>query len=130
MPFTSSQQRRLGAVANRRAADAESGQAAVELVALLPLVVVVAAFLWQLALAGHATWAAGAAARAAARAHAIGKDARQAARDALPADLRRGLEVSGSDRGGIRVRLDIPAVTPALDLGAASAQAEYPGQGA
>lgn len=108
--------------------DGERGQAAVELVALLPLVVVVAALLWQLALAGHATWAAGAAARAAARAAAVGHDAPQAARDALPADLQRGLEVFPAADGAIRVEVEIPAVAPGLDLGRASARAHFPEQ--
>ena len=44
------------------------GQAAAELVALLPLAALLIAGAWQLALAGHAAWAADAAARAAARA--------------------------------------------------------------
>lgn len=35
---------------------AESGQASVELVALLPLVVVLAALLWQAVVAGQAVW--------------------------------------------------------------------------
>lgn len=106
------------------------GQAAVELVALLPLVVLIAALLWQLALAGHATWAAGAAARAAARADAVGHDAHEAARDALPADLRRGVRISETDEGAIRVLVEIPVVAPGLDLGRASAQARFPSQDA
>ena len=98
--------------------------------ALLPLVLVVVALLWQLALAGHATWAAGAAARAAARADAVGHDADRAARDALPADLRPGLRVSAAADGAVRVHVRIPAVAPALDLGRASAEAHFPEQDA
>lgn len=98
--------------------------------ALLPLVLVTAAVLWQLALAGHATWAAAAAARAAARADAVGHDAREAARDALPAELRGGLRISETATGALRVQIDIPAVTPGLDLGRASAQAQFPAQDA
>lgn len=105
------------------------GQATVELVALLPLIVVVAAVLWQLALAGHATWAAGAAARAAARAEALGADPVAAARRALPADLRRGLKVSERD-GYVRVEVRIPPVTPVLDLGRTAADAQFPAQSA
>ena len=52
------------------------GQAAAELVALLPLAALLLAGAWQLAIAGHAAWAAGSAARAAARAAAVGADAR------------------------------------------------------
>ena len=58
----------------------DDGQAAVELIALLPLVALLAAGAWQLAVAGHAAWSADAAARAAARAAATGGDARAAAR--------------------------------------------------
>ena len=54
----------------------EHGQAAVELVSLLPLVAAVLALAWQLALCGHAAWAASAAAGAAARAAAEGGDPR------------------------------------------------------
>jgi hypothetical protein len=108
----------------------QDGQAAVELVALLPLVVVVGALLCQLALAGHAAWAAGAAARAAARAHAVGHDPRAAARDALPIELRRGVRVSETTDGAIRVHVAIPAVTPGLALGRASAEAHFPVQDA
>ena len=113
-----------------RAAVAQDGQAAVELVALLPLVVVVGALLCQLALAGHVAWAAGAAARSAARAHAVGHDARAAARDALPVDLRRGVRISETADGAIRVHVAIPAVAPGWDMGRASAEAHFPVQDA
>ena len=100
-----------------------------ELVALLPLLVLVAAVLWQIALAGHATWAAGAAARAAARASAVGGDPGRAARSAIPVELRGDLRISETADGAIRVLVRIPAVTPGLDLGRASAQAHFPAQG-
>ena len=61
----------------------QRGQASVELVALLPLVVALLAGLWQAAVAGHAAWAAAGAAQAAARAVAVGADARAAARRRL-----------------------------------------------
>jgi hypothetical protein len=60
------------------------GQAAAELVALLPLGALLLAGAWQLVVAGHASWSAGAAARAAARASALGADAGAAARAELP----------------------------------------------
>ncbi len=94
----------------------------------MPLVVLVAALLWQLALAGHATWAAGAAARAAARAGAVGHDSERAAHAALPADLRRGVRIVERADGSVRVEVQIPAVTPGLDVGRASAQASFPAQ--
>ena len=98
--------------------------------ALLPALALVAATLWQCAVAGHATWAAGAAARAAARAHALGDDPQLAARRRLPSDLERGLVVRERADGSITVGVRIPALAPALRLGRASATAHFAGQGA
>ena len=88
----------------------EQGQASVELVAAVPLVLAVGAIAWQLALAGHTAWMTSHAARAGARADAVGADATAAARSALPAGLRRGLEVRRLPRGGVRVRVRIPTL--------------------
>ncbi|HEU0025119.1 MAG TPA: hypothetical protein VFQ12_10825, partial [Thermoleophilaceae bacterium] len=65
----------------------EAGQASVELVAALPLVLLAAAVAWQLALSGHTAWLCAHAARAAARADAVGRSAGAAARSALPLSL-------------------------------------------
>src|ERR687886_38015 len=65
----------------------EIGQASVELVAIVPFVLLCAAFAWQLALAGQTAWLCANAARVAARAEAVGRDGRAAARGALPALL-------------------------------------------
>ena len=86
----------------------EDGQASVELVAVLPLVLLVGAVCWQLALAGHAAWLTAHAARAAARADAVGRDPRAAARSALPRGLARGVKVERLREGGVRVRLWMP----------------------
>jgi hypothetical protein len=88
----------------------DRGQASVELVALLPLVAVLVVLLWQAVVAGQAVWLAGTAARAAARAEAVGRDPTAAARATLPPDLRRGLSTSREDDGGVRVRLLVPSV--------------------
>ncbi|MEA2226926.1 MAG: hypothetical protein QOF04_556, partial [Solirubrobacteraceae bacterium] len=53
-----------------RTASGERGQATVELVALLPLLMLVALAAWQGVVAGQAIWLSGSAARAAARAEA------------------------------------------------------------
>src|SRR5918997_305560 len=74
-----------------RRAGEQGGQATVEIVALLPMIAVVLAGAWQAVLAGHAAWAATTAARAAARAHAIGSDPTRAARIHVPSSLERGL---------------------------------------
>jgi hypothetical protein len=87
----------------------ERGQASVELVAALPLALVVAALAWQLALAGHALWLCAHAARAAARADSVGRSARAAALSALPGSLERGLRVERLRAGGVRVSVRVPA---------------------
>lgn len=92
---------------------AERGQASVELVAALPLVLLAAAVAWQLALAGHALWLVAHAARAAARADAVGRSPRAAARSAVPRSLERGLEVGRMREGGVRVSLQVPLLLPA-----------------
>jgi hypothetical protein len=85
----------------------ERGQASVELLGTVPAVLLVAALVWQLALAGQAAWLCANAARAAARAQAVGRSARVAARSALPSSLEHGMRVD--DRGdAVRVRLHVP----------------------
>jgi pilus assembly protein CpaE len=106
----------------------ERGQAAVELVALLPFVVVLLAVAWQLVVAGQALWAATAAARAAARAHALGADAERVAAARLPAGLARGLTVRATTDGDVRVRVAIPAVLGLVRLGHVTARAHFEAQ--
>ena len=87
------------------------GQASVELVVLLPVIVAVLAVAYQALLAGQAVWEARVAARAAARAHAFGADARAAARSRhLPAArLERGLRVHApATTGDVRVSVARP----------------------
>lgn len=109
----------------RRSRD-QRGQATVELVALLPLVAVLAGLLWQAVVAGQAVWLAGSAARAAARASAIGADARVAARRVLPRRLERGLlvvERPGGRDEGVRVDIRIPSIVGQAPLGTVTARA-------
>lgn len=109
----------------RRSRD-QRGQATVELVALLPLVAVLAGLLWQAVVAGQAVWLAGSAARAAARASAIGADARAAARRVLPRRLERGLlvvERPGGRDEGVRVDIRIPSIVGQAPLGTVTARA-------
>lgn len=101
------------------------GQAAVELVALLPLAALLLAGAWQLALAGHAAWAADAAARVAARAGAVGGDARAAATRSLPPSLRRGVVVRGRGAGTFEVVVRVPRVLGLPVLGHVSGRAAF-----
>lgn len=106
----------------------QSGQAAVELVAVLPVLVALLAGLWQVAMVGHASWSASAAARAAARAYALGADSRAAARAHLPPRLERGLRVRESERGEVRVTVRVPSVIGAGRMGRVSATSAFAAQ--
>lgn len=86
----------------------ERGQASVELLGAVPAVLLIALLVWQLALAGQAAWLCANAARAAARAEAVGRDGPAAARSALPKSMERGLEVKTTAGGAVRVRLHVP----------------------
>lgn len=97
--------------------------------ALLPLVAVLAGLLWQAALAGQAVWLSGSAARSAARATAIGADARVAAHAALPAHLAAGVRVEPVAADGVRVSVRIPTIVGGAALGRVSAQARLQSQG-
>src|SRR3954452_2246011 len=88
----------------------EHGQASVELVALLPLLVALVAVSWQAALAGQAVWLSGAAARAAARASAVGADPVAAARSSLPPALGGLIGVRRVRGGAVEVALGVPLV--------------------
>ena len=94
----------------RAGADKRSqlGQASVELVAVVPFMLLVGAVVWQLVLAGHTAWLTANAARAAARADTVGRDAATAARSALPRSMERGLEVRRLPEGGVRVSAAVP----------------------
>jgi hypothetical protein len=91
-----------------RLSGAERGQATVELVAIVPALVLACVIAWELVLAGHTAWLAAHAARAAARAVAVGRDGRAAARSALPAPMARGLSVTAGGGGRVRVRVAVP----------------------
>ena len=86
----------------------ESGQASVETVAIVPVVLLVAAVGWQLVLTGHTLWLCANAARAAARAELVGESPARAARSALPRSLEGGLTVTREADSAVRVRVRLP----------------------
>jgi hypothetical protein len=93
----------------------------VELVAVVPFLLLAILAVAQIALAGQALWSAGMAARAGARAAAVGGDPARAARAALPPALRREAKVEEED--GVEVRVEVPRLIPSLPpvrVGAAS----------
>jgi pilus assembly protein CpaE len=91
---------------------APSGQASVELVAVVPILVGLALLVAQLAVTGWALWSAGNAARAGARAAYVGGAAGKAARSALPGPLREGATVRAAD--GVEVTVRAPALLPGV----------------
>jgi hypothetical protein len=99
----------------------ERGQASAELVAIVPLLVVLVLATGQALVAGYALWSAGVAARAGARAEHVGGDPRAAARSALPSPLRSGARIKTG--GPVEVTVGAPALlpgAPALKLRATS----------
>ena len=103
----------------------DRGQASVEFVALLPLLVALALAAWQAVVAGQAVWLSGGAARAAARASAVGGDATGAARRAVPPALRGGVRVHGASPGAVDVALAVPSVVGGSRLATIHAQARF-----
>jgi hypothetical protein len=93
----------------------QRGQASVELVAALPVVLLLAAVAWQCALAGHAAVIAAHAARAGARADLVGSPAASAARSAIPERMENGLTVE-RENGAVRVRVRVPALLPGRQM--------------
>jgi hypothetical protein len=89
-----------------------AGQASVELVASIPLLVLCVLVVAQLAIAGFGLWTASVAARAGARAAHVGGSPYEVARRALPRPLRRGARIRA--RGPVSVRLTVPPVVPGL----------------
>ena len=87
----------------------ESGQAAVEVVGMLPLLALAGTAVLQLLAAGAAHEYAGHAAQAGAIALGDGRDAREAAREAIPGWSRRRLTVEVDGRR-VEVRLRPPAI--------------------
>lgn len=105
----------------------ESGQATVELVALLPVFVAVALAILQALAAGAAAELADHAAQTGAVALAQGRDGAAAARKGLPGWARGRMDVSVSGTR-VRVRLEPPALLPGLgDRLAATAVADAGG---
>ncbi len=98
----------------------ERGQASVETVALIPVLVLLTVATWQAALAGWALVSAQGAARAAARAALAGSPPRPAALAALPAGMRRGASTQVAD-GRVTVRIHVPAVLPGFELDVSAA---------
>lgn len=98
---------------SRRGRTQQGGQASVELVAAVPVLLTILLALVQLVVVGYALWSAGAAARAGARAAFVGGDAEAAAKSAVPDALERGATVK-DQQGAIEVTVSAPSLVPGL----------------
>ena len=92
---------------------AERGQASVELLAGLPVLLLAGLIGFQLLAAGYALTLADGAAEAGALARVAGADPEVAAREALPGWARDRVRVV-ADRGSVEVRLRPPSPLPGL----------------
>jgi TadE-like protein len=97
----------------------DDGQAAAELVVVVPLLLALLAAVAQLSVAGYALWTAGEAARTGARAAEVGGDPEAAARSALPGWLERRAEIAAE--GPVEVTVAAPALLPGVPAIAVSA---------
>lgn len=104
----------------------EQGQASVELLAVLPVVILLAVSSWQCLVAAEGWWLSGIAARAADRAARVGLDPLAAARTSLPGAWGRRATLHDGDAGEQRVRIAIPVIVAGAQLGSASAPFRSP----
>jgi hypothetical protein len=108
----------------------DTGQASVELLALLPALGLIIALAFQALLAGETWWLASVAAREGARASALGQDARAAATAAVPRPFRPArITVSSSSDATVTVKVPIPALLAGVGLGSAVGRAHMEPQG-
>lgn len=97
------------------------GQVAAELVAVVPVLLVLALALAQLAIAGYSLWSAEGAARAGARAALVDGDVERAARSALPRWLGDDAKIDEADP--VEVEVEAPALLPGVPSLPLSAEA-------
>ncbi|MBB1256812.1 TadE/TadG family type IV pilus assembly protein [Streptomyces alkaliterrae] len=97
--------------------DRDSGQATVEFLGMVPLILLLLVLCWQFVLVGYTFVLAGDAADRAARANAVGESCQAAAARDMPGSWASGASVScpGHDYGEVAaatVRLKVPVLFP------------------
>jgi pilus assembly protein CpaE len=108
----------------RARAREDTGQASVELLALLPALGLIAALAFQALLAGETWWLASVAAREGARASALGRDPTGAATAAVPRAFRPSrITVSSTDDATVTVKVPIRSLIAGVPLGSAVGRA-------
>ena len=94
----------------------QRGQASIEVVGMLPLLLLAAMFVWELHLIASASNAVENAARTGSRVEGLGGDGRKAAIRALPTYQREGAEVR-IDGEKVTIKTGVPILVPGLKTG-------------
>lgn len=97
-----------------RAGRDQRGSASLELVAMVPYLLLAAAFGWQLLLTAYVTTSATNAARTGARSGSLGGDPVAAAMAAIPDPLRGDTTVVMTGPSAVRVDVEVPVLFPGL----------------
>jgi pilus assembly protein CpaE len=97
----------------RRRRGRDVGQATIETISILPVVLLVAVLVWQLALYGATMVWSGHAANAAARALSVHQNPAAAAQAAVPGSVAGAINVNSSG-DSVTVRVRVPLLTPAV----------------
>lgn len=94
----------------------EAGQASVEFLGALPLLVIAALLVWQLVLFGTVMTSAQNAARTGSRAASLHSDGTKAAYNALRPAFRDHADVSTAPDGTVKVKVRVPLLVPGIPL--------------
>lgn len=94
----------------------QDGQASVEFLGALPLLVIAALLVWQLVLFGTVMTSAQNAARTGSRAASLHSDGEKAAMNALRPSFRDDADVSESPDGKVTVKVKVPLLVPGIPL--------------
>ncbi len=93
----------------------EAGQATVEMLSAMPVLLIAGLLIWQMCLVGVVLTSAQNAARTGARVQSRGGDGRSAAEHALRSAFRDGADIT-ADGESVRVKVSVPLIVPGLDL--------------
>ncbi len=106
----------------------QRGQASIELIGVLPLMMTMALLMWQLHIVYSAANAVENAARTGSRVEGLGGDGKRAALRALPKSQRGEAKIT-VDGEVVTVRSEVPTVVPGLSTGLfkVNGSAELPG---
>lgn len=93
----------------------EGGQATVEMLSALPILILAGLLIWQMCLVGIVLTSAQNAARTGARVQSRGGDGQAAATNSLRAAFRKGSDITAAG-DTVRVKVNVPLLVPGLNL--------------